>query len=97
MQLFARDIMTSPVIAARPGARVKDLVALMTANRISGIPIVAADHELVGIVTEADILYKEVQPKPHTPAPLARRCIGPAPPRQPSGPARPRACVPTKS
>ncbi len=73
MQLFARDIMTSPAITARPDARVKDLVALMITHRISGIPIVTADHELVGIITEADILFKEVLPKPHEPTPIAQR------------------------
>jgi CBS domain-containing protein len=73
MQLFARDIMTSPAITAPPYTRVKDLVALMITHRISGIPIVSTDHELVGIVTEADILFKEILPKPHEPAPIARR------------------------
>ncbi|HET8679952.1 MAG TPA: CBS domain-containing protein [bacterium] len=73
MRLFARDIMTSPVITAWPETRVKDLVALMTTHRISGIPIVAADHELIGIVTEADLLYKEILPKPTEPAPAAQR------------------------
>lgn len=73
MRLFARDIMTSPVITAWPETRVKDLVALMTVHRISGIPIVAADHELIGIVTEADLLYKEILPKPVEPTPAAQR------------------------
>lgn len=73
LRLFARDIMTSPVITAWPETRVRDLVALMTTHRISGIPIVAADHELIGIVTEADLLYKEILPKPIEPAPVAQR------------------------
>lgn len=73
MQLFARDIMTSPAITCRPDARVKDIAALMTTHRISGIPVVTVEHELVGIVTEADILYKEMVPKPHEPAPIAQR------------------------
>jgi CBS domain-containing protein len=73
LRLFARDIMTSPVVTARPDARVKDLVALMATHRISGIPIVAAEHELIGIVTEGDLLYKEVLPRPTEPAPIVRR------------------------
>lgn len=73
MRMFARDIMTSPVITTRPDARVRDLVALMTTHGISGIPIVTGEHELVGIVTEADLLYKEILPKPAEPAPIIQR------------------------
>lgn len=73
LRLLARDIMTSPVVTARPETTVKDLAALMTTHRISGIPIVTAEHELVGIVTEGDLLYKEIVPKPPSPPALARR------------------------
>ena len=67
LRLLARDIMTSPVITARPETTVRDLAALMIAHHISGIPIVTAEQELVGIVTEGDLLYKEVLPKPAEP------------------------------
>lgn len=73
LRLFARDIMTSSVITARPDARVKDLVTLMATHRISGIPIVTVEHELVGIVTEGDLLYKEVLPRPAEPPGLVQR------------------------
>jgi CBS domain-containing protein len=73
MRLYARDIMTSPVVTATPDVTVKDLVALMVAHRISGIPIVTHAHELVGIVTEGDLLYKEIVPKPVEPAPIVQR------------------------
>lgn len=67
-QLHARDIMTTPVITAAPNTRVKDLALLMARNRISGLPIVTVDGDLVGIVTEGDLLYKELLPKPPEPA-----------------------------
>ncbi len=73
LRLFARDIMTSPVVTARPDARVKDLASLMATHRISGIPIVSGEHELIGIVTEGDLLYKEVLPKPAEPASIVQR------------------------
>ncbi|MDR7519072.1 MAG: CBS domain-containing protein [Armatimonadota bacterium] len=73
LRLLARDIMTSPVITAKPDATIKDLAALMTTHRISGIPIVTEEHELVGIVTEGDLLYKEVLPKPAEPPGIVRR------------------------
>jgi CBS domain-containing protein len=67
-QLRARDIMTRHVITAAPEAKVKDLALLMANNRISGVPIVTAEGDLVGIVTEGDLLYKELLPKPPEPA-----------------------------
>jgi CBS domain-containing protein len=71
--MLARDIMTSPVITARPETTIRDLAALMTTHHISGVPVVTAEHELVGIVTEGDLLYKEVIPKPHEPPAVIRR------------------------
>jgi CBS domain-containing protein len=73
LRLLARDIMTAPVITARPETTVKDLAAIMTTHRISGVPIVNEELELVGIVTEGDLLYKEVLPKPAGPPALVRR------------------------
>lgn len=73
LQLQARDIMTAPVITALPETIIRDLAALMTTHRISGIPIVTSEHELVGIVTEGDLLYKEVMPKPQAPPTVVRR------------------------
>jgi CBS domain-containing protein len=73
LRLVARDIMTSPVITARPDTTVRDLAAVMTTHHISGIPIVTEELELVGIVTEGDLLYKEVVPKPHDLPSIVRR------------------------
>ncbi|MDQ7859803.1 MAG: CBS domain-containing protein [Armatimonadota bacterium] len=73
LRLLARDIMTTPVITARPETTVKDLAAIMTTHRISGVPIVNEELELVGIVTEGDLLYKEVLPRPAEPSRLVRR------------------------
>jgi CBS domain-containing protein len=60
--------MTEPVITASPDTNVRDLARLMATNHISGIPIVSVAGDLVGIVTEADLLYKELLPKPPEPA-----------------------------
>jgi CBS domain-containing protein len=75
MQLRARDIMTAPVITAPPEATIRELVELMTARRISGVPIVSAAGELVGIVTEGDLLYKELAPRPEGPPELVQRFL----------------------
>lgn len=75
MQLRARDIMTAPVITAPPDATIRELVELMTARRISGVPIVSAAGELLGIVTEGDLLYKELAPRPDEPPELVQRLL----------------------
>jgi CBS domain-containing protein len=73
LRLCARDVMTSPVITARTDARVRDLVALMVTHHISGIPILTPAGELVGIVTEGDLLYKELEPRPAEPTGIVAR------------------------
>jgi CBS-domain-containing membrane protein len=56
--MHASDIMTAPVITAAPGADVLDVVQLMLDNRISALPIVADDGELVGLVSEGDLIRR---------------------------------------
>jgi len=57
IRLRAKDVMTSPVITVRPDASVRDVAALMLTHHISGLPVVTSEGELVGIVTETDLLY----------------------------------------
>jgi CBS domain-containing protein len=48
--------MTTDVVTAAPQASVAELAGLLTKNRISGIPIVADDARVVGVVSEADLM-----------------------------------------
>jgi CBS domain-containing protein len=61
-RLTAADVMTSPVITVRPDATVKEIASLMLAHHISGLPVVSAGNEVIGIVTETDLLHKERGP-----------------------------------
>ena len=54
----AKDIMTHRVISIEPTATVLQAVRLMLQNRISGLPVVDASGNLVGIVTEGDFLRR---------------------------------------
>lgn len=58
-RLRARDAVTSPVVTVRPEASVKTIVSTMLVHHISGVPVVAAEGELVGIVTAGDLLHRE--------------------------------------
>jgi CBS domain-containing protein len=61
IRLRAKDVMTSPVITVRPDTPVKDVAAKMAAHHVSGLPVVTEDGELVGIITEADLLVAEAR------------------------------------
>ncbi len=53
-----RDIMTQNVISVAVGETVLKAVGLMLQNRISGLPVVDAEGNLVGMVTEGDFLRR---------------------------------------
>lgn len=57
-ELLAKDIMTKKVITISKDATVAELAKLLIKHKISGVPIVDEKEELVGIVTEADIIVK---------------------------------------
>ncbi len=59
VRLLARDVMTSPVITVRPDTPIKEVARLLLTHHISGVPVVDEAGKLVGILTEADLLYKE--------------------------------------
>ena len=52
------DIMTRDPVIVRSGARLAEVVHLMLEHHVSGIPVVAGNGELVGIVTEGDLLRR---------------------------------------
>ena len=52
----AQDVMTSRVVTVGPGVPVLHAARLMLQNRISGLPVVDAGGNHVGIVTEGDLL-----------------------------------------
>jgi CBS domain-containing protein len=53
---LVRDIMTTPVITVHPEMGLKELVALFRDKRLGGVPVVNDEDELVGIVTEGDLM-----------------------------------------
>lgn len=52
----ARDIMTTNIVSVPVGTSVRDVALLLLEKRISAIPVLAADHQLVGMVSEGDLL-----------------------------------------
>jgi CBS domain-containing protein len=72
IHLRAADVMTSPVITIQPDTSVKDVAAAMVTHHFSGFPVVTVEGELIGIVTEADLLHKEAGPFGQDPRFFAR-------------------------
>ncbi|HKY77168.1 MAG TPA: CBS domain-containing protein [Acidimicrobiia bacterium] len=50
------DVMTSPVVTICPDAGWPAVAERIVAARVSGLPVVADDDHLLGVVTEADLL-----------------------------------------
>jgi len=55
--MFAKDVMSSPVISATPDLPVLEIAALLVKHRIGGLPVMA-EGRLLGIVTESDLLHR---------------------------------------
>ncbi len=58
-----REIMTREVVTVGPEAELRDVAKVLVDNGISGLPVCGAQRELLGIVSEGDILVKEGGPR----------------------------------
>jgi CBS domain-containing protein len=67
-----RDAMTQSVISVRPEAPLKEVARLLVDNRISGVPVVDAAGAVLGVVSEADFLTKQLGSEAVTHARFAR-------------------------
>lgn len=57
--LTARDIMTTEVITVGPHTTVEELARILMEHHIDGAPVVDEAGELVGIVTEHDLINRQ--------------------------------------
>lgn len=55
----AKDIMTMDVIVANKSDSIGDVAQLLMKEKIGGVPVVSEDREVVGIISETDIMKKE--------------------------------------
>ncbi len=58
-ELLAKDIMVKKVITINKSASVGKLSELLIKNKISGVPVVDDNGELVGIATEGDLIVQD--------------------------------------
>ena len=62
---LAKDVMTTNVISVLPETPVREIARLMIEHKISALPVVNKYNEIVGVVSENDLISKIV--KPHEP------------------------------
>lgn len=54
----AQDIMTKAVVSVRQQTSIREIVSQMVEKHISGVPVVADDGKVVGIVSQSDLLHR---------------------------------------
>jgi CBS domain-containing protein len=62
MTATVKDVMTTKVIALRKGADFKEIVSVLRRYRVSACPVIDDGDRVIGVVSEADLLYKETEP-----------------------------------
>ena len=62
---LAKDVMKTDIISVLPETPVKEVARLMVDNKISALPVVTKFNEIVGVISENDLISKIV--KPHEP------------------------------
>lgn len=53
------QIMTTDVVTVPPSKSLKEAAALLLERRISGMPVVTSNGDVLGVLSETDILFKE--------------------------------------
>lgn len=58
------DVMTRDPILVKPETPLKEVIQLLAKNRISGLPVVNAEGELQGLISETDLMWQEAGVSP---------------------------------
>jgi CBS domain-containing protein len=56
----ARQIMTAPVLTVRPDTTVREAATLLLEHQITAAPVLDAGGELIGILSESDLVGNRV-------------------------------------
>src|ERR1700756_1139959 len=59
MNATVKDVMTTSVVAVKRNADFKQIVLVLRRFRVSACPVINDAGRVVGVVSEADLLYKE--------------------------------------
>jgi CBS domain-containing protein len=59
-----KELMSESPVAVGPDTLLREVAAILSERRISGVPVIGERLEVLGVVSEADILIKERGPEP---------------------------------
>jgi CBS domain-containing protein len=59
MEPTVKDVMTTRVVSIKKDSSFRDMAAALREHRVSAFPVVNGDGEVIGVVSEADMLTKE--------------------------------------
>lgn len=67
MNKTVADVMTPTPMTVKPETALKEAIAILAKNKISGLPVVNENGELVGVISESDLMWQEtgVEPPPY--------------------------------
>jgi CBS domain-containing protein len=60
MKTSVQDAMTTSVVAVKPGASFEEMAARLRQSRVSAFPVIDDDGKVIGVVSEADMLARQV-------------------------------------
>jgi CBS domain-containing protein len=58
----AKEIMSQNVITIGKDTTIEEIAHLLIEKNISGVPVVNGENKVIGMVTQKDLLYKDVEP-----------------------------------
>jgi CBS domain-containing protein len=65
MKTSVQDVMTTQVVAVKLGASFKEMAARLRQSRVSAFPVIDDDGKVIGVVSEADMLARQVLSADH--------------------------------
>lgn len=57
---YVKDIMSDKVVTVSPQATIIEVAAILLENHFNGIPVVDSEQKLLGLITEFDLINKEL-------------------------------------
>jgi CBS-domain-containing membrane protein len=84
-KIMVGDVMTRKVVTARIDSGIHEVSALLSENRISGLPVVDEGNHVVGVVSEADLLSMAGMEKGHSFKDIVKHILGEPVPRRKQG------------
>ncbi|MFP4009425.1 MAG: CBS domain-containing protein [Spirulinaceae cyanobacterium] len=64
MSKTVADVMSANPVTVKPETPLKDAIKLLVENQISGLPVIDDTGEVIGVISESDLMWQETGPEP---------------------------------